>query len=184
MQDKEVTLLHARIVTLEGTIDRLVAQVEAIAKALTVTPLVPRQAKTPITGTTTTTTTHHLPQVPTYQSPEPMTPQPTRPVRHKPPPSPSKAVPSIIRRITKAGAKLSKKAEMELLSALNDYKTSLFHQCQFQIAMTDGEDVDNLESGEASNDGATDNADNISDQEQDQMAIMADHNHVKDADRM
>ena len=73
---------------------------------------------------------------------------------------------------------------MELLSALNDYKTSLFHQRQFQIAMTDGEDVDNLESGEASNNGATDNADDISDQEQDQMATMADHDCVKDANRM
>ena len=52
------------------------------------------------------------------------------------------------------------------------------------MAMTDGEDIDDLESGEASNDRATDNTNDLSDQEQDQMATMADHNHVKNADRM
>lgn len=67
---------------------------------------------------------------------------------------------------------------------VNDYKTSLFHQHRFQMAMMDGEDIDNLESGEASNEGATDNTDDLSDQEQDQMATMADHDHVKNADRM
>ena len=163
-QATETAQLHARIATLEGAVGHLTAQIEAIAKALKVTP------PTPTTMVTTIT--------------KPTTPRQSRPMRRKPPPSPSKAAPTIICRIIKAGATLPKKAELELLKALGDYKTSLFHQCQFKQAMDEGEDADELKSGKTSNDGATDNADDISEDENNKTAMLTNQDILKDANRV
>ena len=50
--------------------------------------------------------------------------------------------------------------------------------------MDEGEDVDELKSGETSNDGATDNADDISENENNKTAMLTDQDILKDANRV